>query len=471
MPHSGDAVRLALATFGLLALELACIRWLSGQIRIFAYFNNLVLIGAFLGMGLGVALARRHAELRHWTLPALAVFAVLIAAAQPIGLTDLSFPDLSIHLWGAEQRVAAGRFAFTLALLLGLFWLVVAVFIFAGVAVGHYFARLEVLRAYSSDLTGSLLGVLALAAVTALGTPPPVWFLVGALPFLALSPSRRNAAALAVVLAAWYSIDGAVYSAYNRIDLVHEQGQDLRLRVNRDFHQWMHDLTDARIAGEADPGQRRYWAGVREVYDLPYTVANRRGRALILGAGAGNDAQAALRANFADITAVDIDRRILQLGRELHPERPYDDPRVHPVVNDARAFLEQYRGPPFDVVSYGFLDSHAMFSTMSSLRLENYVYSEEGFRAAWRHVAPDGHMAVTFSVSAGPWLADRIYWTLRRATNSAPLRRSPHFAARPDRSHGARRAPAGGLRVGASRKHRRRSADGGLPREDGARCG
>ena len=42
---------IGLSTFGILALELAMIRWTSSQVRIFAYFNNMVLICAFLGMG------------------------------------------------------------------------------------------------------------------------------------------------------------------------------------------------------------------------------------------------------------------------------------------------------------------------------------------------------------------------------------------------------------------------------------
>jgi hypothetical protein len=58
-------VLLALSTFSILALELALIRWMAGQIRSFAYFNNLVLIGGFLGMGLGVALGKRRPGLRH----------------------------------------------------------------------------------------------------------------------------------------------------------------------------------------------------------------------------------------------------------------------------------------------------------------------------------------------------------------------------------------------------------------------
>ena len=41
--------QIGLSTFGILALELALIRWMSGQVRILAYFNNLILIGCFSG--------------------------------------------------------------------------------------------------------------------------------------------------------------------------------------------------------------------------------------------------------------------------------------------------------------------------------------------------------------------------------------------------------------------------------------
>ena len=47
---------LFIATFGILALELAIIRWVSQQVRVFAYLNNVLLMAAFLGMGLGVAM-------------------------------------------------------------------------------------------------------------------------------------------------------------------------------------------------------------------------------------------------------------------------------------------------------------------------------------------------------------------------------------------------------------------------------
>ncbi len=62
-PESGAgtgirALRLGLATFAILALELAIIRWMSHQVRIFAYLNNVLLMASFLGMGLGVAAGR-----------------------------------------------------------------------------------------------------------------------------------------------------------------------------------------------------------------------------------------------------------------------------------------------------------------------------------------------------------------------------------------------------------------------------
>ncbi len=58
MPAGSPALRLGLCTFGILALELAIIRWLGGQIRILAYFQNLVLLATFLGMGLGATALR-----------------------------------------------------------------------------------------------------------------------------------------------------------------------------------------------------------------------------------------------------------------------------------------------------------------------------------------------------------------------------------------------------------------------------
>jgi len=405
-------LQIALATFGILALELAVIRWISGQVRVLAYFNNLILIGCFLGMGVGLVLGRRWPGLLHLALPALGVLAVPVALAEPLGLVHLPFPDPAIHLWGQEgQAESLKQFVGAMSVIMALFCGVVAVFAFAGAAVGHLMTLRSDLGGYSADLVGSLLGVIVTAIVTAVGLPPPVWLLVGGLPFLWLS---RRAIAVAGLLAAvtlgQLSVKGAVFSPYNRIDLVRE-GNIVALHVNRDFHQYMLDLSGA------DPSR----ASLKWVYELPFALGERRESALVVGAGTGNDVQAALRQGFQHVDAVDIDPRIIELGRARHPEQPYSSSRVRTIADDGRAYFERYRGPAYDVVAFGFVDSHAMFSSLSTLRLDNYLYTEEGLRAAWRLVGPRGHMSVNLSFMAGSWMLNRLYWTLADATGTRPI--------------------------------------------------
>ena len=431
-----SALHIAVATFGILALELAFIRWTSGQIRLFAYFNNLVLIGAFLGMGLGVALGPRHPQLFHATLPAAAAVSVVLALAGPLGLMHITFPDASLFLWGAEAHTTGAVDAVAgLVAFFAMFAALVGVFLCAGSAVGALFPRVPALRAYAADLGGSLAGVVAFTAATLLGAGPPVWLLLGALPFALLSRRLLSWAALAVVVAAGaWSVQGALFSPYNRIDVTRSDGST-KLSVNRDFHQYMHDLSDTALRASdssAPPAEgEQPLTFYRTVYDLPFVINDARERALIVGAGTGNDVMAALRQGYGTVYSVDIDPEIVRLGQTLHPEQPYADPRAHIVVDDARAFFQQYDGAPFDVVCFGLLDSHAMFSALSTLRLDNFVYTEEGIRAAWRHVSPRGHLSVSFSVFAGPWIADRLYWTIARATGIRPamLYHGMHFGA------------------------------------------
>ncbi len=417
------AFQIGLSTFGILALELALIRWTSGQIRVFAYFKNLVLISSFLGMGLGVALGRKYRGLVHYTLPALFLLSIPLAFSQSLHLVHMPFPDQTFHLWGAAAFSGETvQYISNLLVFLFLFCLVIIVFVCAGSPVGLLFSKIPALRAYSSDLSGSLLGIIVFVIATFCSASPPVWLCIGCLPFVWLSRKPLSLFAFGGILAlGWYSVDGAIYSPYNRID-IRPAGNSLRLDVNRDFHQFMHDLSDQTMTSEkGSEDELKRLSFLRDVYDIPFQVNHARDSALIVGAGTGNDVQAALRNGYRRVFSVDIDGKIIELGKLLHPERPYNDPRVIPVVNDARAFFEQYQGEPFDVICYGLLDSHAMFSSMSTLRLDNYVYSEEGIRSAWKHVSEHGHLSITFSIFGGQWIADRLYWTIAKATGLCPV--------------------------------------------------
>ncbi len=417
----GGAVawRVGLTTFGILALELALIRWTSSQIRIFAYFNNVVLICAFLGVGLGAALGRRYPGLVHLLLPGLVLLAVPLAFSESLGLVAMRFPDQSIMLWGAQVSPAnLWLFARNVGIFIGLLGLITAVFTCAGAPLGYLFGQLATLRAYQADLFGSLLGVVAFTLLSWADATPPLWLALGGLPFVWLAGTPVAAmAAVGLMALGQLSVNGAMFSPYNRIELFHVPDGGVELHVNRDFHQYMFDLSDRRLARPDTPPWLRE---VRALYDLPFVLNPRRQTALVVGAGSGNDVQAALRNGYPQITCVDIDSRITQLGREWHPEAPYENSGVRVVTDDARAYFEKQRETTFDVVCYGLLDSHAMSSAMSTLRLDNYVYTEEGIRAGWRRVGPGGHLSLALSCMAGRWFFERLYWTVTRATGREP---------------------------------------------------
>jgi hypothetical protein len=421
----------ALCTFAILALELGLIRWIGGQIRLVAYFANLILLAAFLGMGLGVAIGRTRPRLVHAALPAIAALSLVLAFSERLHLMRLRFPDPSIFSWGATGDAAGtlSEFAASTAVIIGLFWAVAGIFTLMATPLAALFRDLQPLRAYTADIAGSLAGIVAVTLVSARGAAPWEWIAVGTLPLLWFSRTFVSlAAAAAAILLAAQSGRGAFFSPYNRIDLAVEgaqarAGDPLRrnwsLSVNRDYHQHIADYSNEAVAADLKRGGG--WAAhYQAVYEMPFRLRPGGTKGLVVGAGAGNDASAGVRAGF-EVTAVEIDPTILRLGGMLHPEDPYANPRVHTVNDDARAFF--HRSPPgsFDVVSYGFIDSHSMFSAMSSLRLDNFVYTVDGLRAGWAQVRDDGVMSVTFSTFAGPWIEQRLLRTLRDATGLTPM--------------------------------------------------
>src|SRR5215467_14089393 len=57
---------LFVASFLVLFLETALIRWMPAYIRLLAYFSNFILLASFLGIGIGCLLAAKRRSLVHW---------------------------------------------------------------------------------------------------------------------------------------------------------------------------------------------------------------------------------------------------------------------------------------------------------------------------------------------------------------------------------------------------------------------
>src|SRR5207247_7590695 len=84
---------LMLISFIALFLELAIIRWLSAEIRIFAYFKNLPLMAAYLGFGIGFLLHEQSDRWFPWFPRFVYYLVLIIGAAAGLGITHVIFVD------------------------------------------------------------------------------------------------------------------------------------------------------------------------------------------------------------------------------------------------------------------------------------------------------------------------------------------------------------------------------------------
>ena len=146
--------------------------------------------------------------------------------------------------------------------------------------------------------------------------------------------------------------------------------------------------------------------------------ADSPGRVLIIGAGTGNDVSIALAKGATHVDAVEIDPKILDLGRRLHPDRPYDDPRVSTHVGDGRAFLEQ-TDSLFDLILFALPDSITLVTGSSAIRLESYLFTREAIDAARRRLTDGGGFAM-YNYYRENWLVDRYAGTVAAAFGHEP---------------------------------------------------
>jgi spermidine synthase len=151
---------------------------------------------------------------------------------------------------------------------------------------------------------------------------------------------------------------------------------------------------------------------------VPYAFVEKPESVLIVGAGGGNDVAGALRHGPKEIDAVEIDPGIIDLGRLLHPEKPYNQERVRIYNDDARAFFKKSR-KKYDLICFGLLDSHTLSSNYNNTRLDHYVYTEESFQEARKLLKENGVLSVNFATQT-EWIGKRIHGLLMKTFGEVP---------------------------------------------------
>lgn len=416
------AVAFRLAAFSGLVLffELAFIRYSSAYVRVFGFYQNFVLIATFLGMGVGLMRARSASVLKWVGVPALLV---LVGAIYYFSRAKIAVPEgPDEYVWGIFADRQGAREIALLPVVALLFALTALFFVPLGASLGAQFRRLPALRAYSFDILGSLAGIAIFGLLSATRQPPTVWFALGLAAWcLAALDDKRFVAALltagALALLLIGKTEGAkpeYWSPYYRINVAARATtpRGFQVDVNGSLHQFMMDLGPDVV--QRDPYTRIAASG----YLRPYQFVKRVDTALVVGAGTGNDLAILLRLGAKHIDAVEIDPVIAGIGKTGHPQAPYADPRVHLHVNDARAYLRS-ASRKYDVIVFGTLDSQTLLSGMSSVRLDNYVYTVESFRSARDRLTPDGTL-IAYHLSGLPFIAAKIYQMLGDAFGSPP---------------------------------------------------
>jgi len=428
--HRLAGVDLFTASFLSLFFEMLVIRWIPSELGHMAYFSNLILILACLGLGTGCLLGpSRKRLLRLFPFAALLLVTLVLQSAR----WRISFWDASrIFVNDAVRTTRAGQSPTALPILLVLLLLgplVILCFLCLGQEVGRRLRAFRPLCAYAINILGSILGVLAFLWIGWQRLPPAIWFAMAAAAaawLLRDSPHSLllGGLALATILVLVVpQAPGIYWSPYYRIHLtpIYDQEGSQRqwfanvLDVNTSFHQYQLDLS-GRVSDPPGWASTPFVPFYREIYDLPSRF-QAPGRALILGAGGGNDVAAALRHGAQAVDAVEIDPVIAELGRR-HPEQPYADARVRLIIDDARSFLRKSRDT-YDMIVLGFLDTIRLLSEFSSVRLESYVYTRESLREIRSHLKPDGLVVLAFSTTT-EWLLARQVKLITEAFGQPP---------------------------------------------------
>jgi hypothetical protein len=393
-----DRLRLVLLSFLMLFTELALIRWTGSNVVYLSYFSNFVLLGSFLGIGIGFLRGEAKFDSSRYAPIGLALFVGVIFALR-----------VEIDRSG-DELIFFGTFSPSgppIWVILPIIFVAVSlVMMTIAEAVARTFIRFPPLDAYRLDITGSILGIAGFTALSFLGAPPVVWGAVaGGLLLLLIRRGWRLLHVVAAIglifLLGRESLTPAYsWSPYYKVSVSAVPGTTdvYGVGVNGIPHQ---NITSVE--------RRRTQASI---YFVPYEriALGTPDHILIVGAGTGNDVAVALDEGVGQIDAVEIDPRLYQIGVELNQDRPYQDAGVAVHIDDGRAYLERTTDR-YEFMIFALPDSLTLVAGQSSLRLESYLFTIQAMEAARAHLA-DGGVFAMYNYYREQWLIDRLAGTL-----------------------------------------------------------
>ena len=302
-------------SFLMLFVELALIRWSGALVIYLSYFSNFVLLGSFLGIGIGFLRARSRVNL----FPCAPVALALLILSSGCSRSRSTGPGTQLIFFGYGTFHASGPP--TWVTLPVVFLAVAAVMATIGEGVARTFIRFRPLDAYRLDIAGSITGIAAFSLLSFLDAKPVVWALIVALVLLLLygrrtgpAPGHRGPRPRAAALVGIPVVHRHLVALLPHLGDAKSGGDQYAISVNGIPHQ---NIIPARK--------------LPKVYSLPYLDAPRNplNNVLIVGAGTGDDvANALLRGGQAHRRGGDRSPAV-PAGQEAEPGPPLPGPPGH----------------------------------------------------------------------------------------------------------------------------------------------
>ena len=420
-----------------LFLELSIIRIHSSYLHFFSFFKNISLLSCFLGLGIGYALKKYKIYSLNWIFPLLTLQIVMLYFLNQTPVSNILINPIA-ERFTMGQDTARGFIH-----LLLIYGFVVFIFLFNAmcfIPIGHLISRLmsniESLTAYGLNLIGSFFGIILFIILSFLLTPPVIWISCSFILFLIILRKNLQHYFLSIIsvllLIVILSLDlknkkETIYSPYQNITVEHLKSptNPVILQTSHLFYQAMLNLSKKLVFNTDRKSEGNIFGSnidvehEREFYDLPYLIKKNLPRdVLIVGSGSGNDVAAANRFDIKNISAVEIDPIIADLGLKYHPESPYSNPNVNLNIDDARTFIKN-SNDQYDVIVYGLLDSQSNLSSKGGIRLDSYVYTVEAFTEAKNKLKDDGYIFISFFVQT-PEIGYKIFKMLEKSFGLKP---------------------------------------------------
>ena len=399
-----DQARLVFASFLMLFVELALIRWVTANNVYVTKATNFVLLASFLGIGIGFLNARGGRDYLRWTPVALLAL-VGFVLAFPVILAGLSGPH---PLQGLDGTPALPQ-PVSLAVV---FLLTTGVMTGLGQAVARIFVRFKPLSAYRLDIVGSIAGIAVFSGLSFLDLPPAGWGIIAGCGLVVLLLPRVRwwqigaVAGIILMLVLESVLPQQRWSPYNKLSFYQTTGKYPALNVSAN-----------NIPYQAARGLPALHAQ-KPFYFYPYRHVTRASlnNVLIIGSGTGNDAAVALSEGAKHVDAVEIDPVLPKIGR-VHPDHPYQNPRLTLHIADGREYL-QNTNKKYNLIVFALPDSLSALAGQGGLRLESYLLTEQSLAAARSRLAPGGTFAM-YNYYA-PFLFSRYATTLQDVYHRAP---------------------------------------------------